>query len=166
MQYQNVIIGRYSNRVPTGDFELSKDGASATLKSLPNEAPEVSLHGGPSGFDQEEWESVPLRDADPTLFSTAERATLAGLGENTAALFKLTSKDGDQGFPGTLEVQVLFAVVEATGNTPGPDAKELALGSLAIVYRAKVIPGASGKKIVTPVNLTQVCSFHSVACHV
>lgn len=151
-----MIIGRYSNRVPTGNYDLSKDGAAAVLKSLPNEAPEVSLHGGPAGFDQAEWTPVELKNSDATLFSSAERTEIAALPEGSAALFRYTSIDGDQGFPGTLEVQVLFVVVPAVEVTHTRETTDVALGSLAIVYRAKVLPGDGGSKSITPVNITQV----------
>ncbi|KAH7097394.1 galactose mutarotase-like protein [Auriculariales sp. MPI-PUGE-AT-0066] len=159
-KYQNVVIGRYSNRLPVGEYPLDKDGATAKLKTQPNESPRVSLHGGPTGFDQPEWSLIELKDADPSLFSSAERKNLGDLPEGSAALFKYTSKDGDQGFPGTLEVQVLFVVVPAEATGPGPNAAQLALGSLAIVYRAKVLPGTNGSRSVTPVNLTQHWGFN------
>ena len=60
-------------------------------------------------------------------------------------MFRLKSPDGDQGYPGELTVEVLFALL-------GPDA-EGSLGSLLYVYRAKVDKG------LTPVNLTQVCAL-------
>ncbi|EJD49561.1 galactose mutarotase-like protein [Auricularia subglabra TFB-10046 SS5] len=155
-KYQNVIIGRYANRVPTGAHELDKDGAKATFTALPNENAQVSLHGGPSGFDAVEWASLPLADA--TLFSPAERKTLEAFPADSYALFTHTSPDGDQGFPGVLRVEVLFVLIPS-GDKPATDAKEIALGSLVILYRAKV-EGKDGAKVVTPINLTQHWGFN------
>ncbi|KZV94716.1 galactose mutarotase-like protein [Exidia glandulosa HHB12029] len=155
-KYQNVIIGRYSNRVPTGTHSLAKDGAESTFTSLANEHEKVSLHGGPSGLDTVEWESIKVADA--TLFSPKERAQLEAFPPDSAALFRYTSPDGDSGFPGVLHLEVLFALVPSS-DKPAVEAKEVALGSLVIVYRAKV-DEKEGKKVVTPVNLTQHWGFN------
>lgn len=168
MQYQNVIIGRYSNRIPTGDYNLEKDGAKSEFKSLANgervqarrsaaddalaENEKVSLHGGPAGLDIVEWETVKVADAK--LFGAKEREQLEAFPPDSVALFRYTSPDGDSGFPGVLHLEVLFALVP-TSDKVAPDTKELALGSLVIVYRAKV-DEKDGAKVVTPVNLTQV----------
>lgn len=70
-----------------------------------------------------------------------------------AVVFRLTSPNGDQGFPGTLLVEVLVGLVaqgQAASNVKG----EHNLGSILFVYRAKLLDDNT----VTPVNLTQVYS--------
>ncbi|EIM91577.1 galactose mutarotase-like protein [Stereum hirsutum FP-91666 SS1] len=55
-KYTNTIIGRYTNRVPAGPRTLTHttSGLTASIAPIPNSdaTPGVSLHGGPSGFDQ------------------------------------------------------------------------------------------------------------------
>ena len=114
----------------------------------------ASLHGGARGFD-----SLPLlllsSPSESTLFTKAELITLATQipGESSSSIWRLISEDGDQGFPGRLTVEVLVALKE--GGSRKAEGDELALGSIIIVYRAKV-EGKNGKPVVTPINLTQV----------
>ncbi len=86
--YFGVIVGRCANRIAGSRFEL--DGRVFDL--VPNEGPN-QLHGGPDGFHARVWRC----DAPQT---DAERASVA---------FHLVSEDGDQGYPGRLEVAVTVA---------------------------------------------------------
>jgi aldose 1-epimerase len=76
-------IGRYANRIARGAFAL--DGATFAL--LTNEGPNT-LHGGPDGFSKRTWDVAGRSAASVT--------------------FALSSPDGDQGFPGTLECSVRY----------------------------------------------------------
>lgn len=108
----------------------------------------MSLHGGPKGFDIAIWEHIPTKQA--TLFSSIETGALA---EGSAAIFRHVSPDGDEGYPGKLTTEVLFALV-----SPGEGAASQ-LGSVLIVYRYKV-EGKDGAAAVTPVNLTHHWGFN------
>ncbi|RAK58215.1 galactose-1-epimerase [Phenylobacterium deserti] len=77
-----AVMGRYANRIAGARFRL--DGRSYQL--IPN-AGEHNLHGGPQGWDKLLWRARPLDGA-------------AGPGLELS----LQSPDGDQGFPGTVEV--------------------------------------------------------------
>jgi aldose 1-epimerase len=83
--YLGATIGRYANRIARGRFPL--DGADVVVGTHDRGN---HLHGGPDGFDRRVWE-------------------LADHSENHARL-TLVSPDGDQGFPGTLRAEVVFAV--------------------------------------------------------
>jgi len=76
------IIGRFAGRIDRGGFTL--DGQRHDLAARPDG---VSVHGGPRGFGARMW-----------------RAEQAPCGVDLS----LTSPDGDNGFPGRLEVAARF----------------------------------------------------------
>ncbi len=79
-----AVCGRYANRLANARFDL--DGVEYHVPA--NDGPNA-LHGGPDGFDRREWE--------------AER-------ENGTLVLRLTSPDGDMGFPGELRVEVRYTL--------------------------------------------------------
>ncbi|TFK27933.1 galactose mutarotase-like protein [Coprinopsis marcescibilis] len=166
-KYTNTIVGRYANRIPVATHTLERAGITSQfeaqangmmfgqmlfhlrceLKLSPSETPRVSLHGGPVGWDAVSWTEV---KSNPSLFTEAEISQLTGLSSDSYTIFRYVSPDGDQGYPGKLVAETLIAVVK------GPE--ERSLGSVVIVYRAKLDEGE--KKVVTPVNLTQHWGFN------
>lgn len=99
------IAGRYANRIHGACFEL--DGVTHHL--VANEGPH-QLHGGPEGFDRREWEVLDTHEWD-----------------RAAVTLGLRSHDGDQGFPGTVDVQVTYALepggvlrIECEARTDAP----------------------------------------------
>lgn len=86
--YHGATIGRFANRISGGHFRL--DGRTYVLER--NEALNA-LHGGPRGFDACMWEATS---------ATARSVT-----------FRHFSPSGDQGFPGTLDVEVTYLVTDA-----------------------------------------------------
>ena len=85
--YFGALIGRYANRIAKGHFSLDGHDYSLAINNPPN-----SLHGGLKGFDKRVW------DVQPDATS----------GSSVGATLRLTSPDGDQGFPGTLKVAVTY----------------------------------------------------------
>lgn len=88
-----VTVGRYANRIAQGRFVL--DG---TAFSLPLNDKTNSLHGGKQGFDKRNWRIVTLEN-----------------GPVAKVVMALTSPDGDQGYPGKLDVRVTYAL-DAAGS--------------------------------------------------
>lgn len=155
IKYTNTIIGRYTNRLPVKEYLISPSRApeiQASFTPLPNEAPNISLHGGQVGFDEKFWEPIPIPPSagEVELFSDAELRTIESE-VAAAAMFKCISEDGEQGYPGRLRVEALIGLLQpesSRASTLG----EFNLGSILIVYRAKLLEGHK----VTPINLTQV----------
>lgn len=86
--YLGALIGRFGNRIAGGRFELN--GRTYTLAS--NESPN-HLHGGLRGFDKAIWRATPDADTD---------APSLGLSH--------LSRDGDEGYPGNLDVSVVYTI--------------------------------------------------------
>ncbi|MBS1511242.1 MAG: galactose mutarotase [Bacteroidetes bacterium] len=113
--YFGCLVGRYGNRIAKGKFTL--DGKEYTLAQNNNGQ---SLHGGLKGFDKVMWK--------------AEKQP----GDSSLKLTYL-SKDGEEGYPGNLSVQVMYTVTSDNG--------------LMIDYTATTDKA-------TPVNLTNHCYFN------
>lgn len=90
--YQGALIGRVGNRICGGRFQL--DGKEYTL--FKNDGSN-SLHGGKIGFDSRCWR-VEAHD-----------------GDEPALVLTLTSPDGDEGYPGTLNVTVIYTLTASNG---------------------------------------------------
>ncbi len=78
------IIGRYANRIAHGSFQL--DGQTY---SIPKNDGDNALHGGTRGFDKVVWSAKEVKDGVELTY---------------------VSKDGDQGFPGTLTTSVRYTL--------------------------------------------------------
>jgi len=88
--YFGAIIGRYCNRIAGGTFVLDGTRYQLPLNNNPGGKP-CSLHGGERGFDRYVWDSQPFRR-----------------GESVGLRLTMTSPDGDQGYPGNLDVVVNY----------------------------------------------------------
>ena len=83
-----AIAGRYANRIAKGQFELDGQTYHLPINNGPN-----TLHGGTKGFDKYVWKAEPKEN-----------------GDNVSLGLSMTSPDGDQGFPGTLNVTVTYTL--------------------------------------------------------
>lgn len=98
--YFGAVVGRYANRIRAGKFSL--DGTGYTL---PRNNGENSLHGGTIGFDKRLWQARPVRK-----------------GKKAGVRLSLLSADGDQGYPGALNVTVTYMFDDANRLTVTYDA--------------------------------------------
>ena len=85
--YFGAIVGRYGNRI--GDAKFALDGS--TYKLAANNG-KNHLHGGIKGFDKVVWDATTLEDSVPSL------------------TLKYLSKDGEEGYPGNLDVTVQYTL--------------------------------------------------------
>lgn len=83
--YFGAIVGRYGNRIAKGKFKL--DGKEYTLATN-NGA--NHLHGGVKGFSRVVWDAQQQNDSTLVL--------------------NYVSKDGEEGYPGNLNVKVIYSV--------------------------------------------------------
>ncbi len=82
--YFGAITGRYANRIAGGQFSL--DGLDY---QLPLNDGANSLHGGDAGFDKRVWKARDLGNAVELAY---------------------TSQDGEEGYPGNLDVMVRYSL--------------------------------------------------------
>ena len=85
--YLGTSVGRYANRIANAQFTLNDKTVVLTANQGKHQ-----LHGGVSGFDKRRW-------------------ALEKCGENFVC-FSLHSADGDQGFPGNVDVTVTYTLTE------------------------------------------------------
>ncbi|MBR4937341.1 MAG: galactose mutarotase [Kiritimatiellae bacterium] len=90
--YWGCIIGRYANRIANGKFTLGGVEYSIPTNNAPGGIP-CGLHGGTRGWDAYVWAAEPFVDGD-----------IVGV------VFKRTSPDGENGFPGTVEAKVTYTL--------------------------------------------------------
>lgn len=81
-----AVIGRCADRISSASFKI--DGVSYTLSA---NCGRHHLHGGFAGFAKKVWEALPIRES-----------------RGCGVQLSLTSPDGDEGYPGTVDVQALY----------------------------------------------------------
>lgn len=115
--YLGATVGRYANRIAKGKFTLDGKDYNLATNNGPNH-----LHGGPTGFSKCVWESKgAVEENGPTV------------------KLSLTSPDGHEGYPGTMQVGAVYCLT---------DNNELTLTMTATTDAA------------TPVNFTQHAYFN------
>ncbi len=85
--YFGALIGRNSNRIENSEFELN----GKVYKLYPNDG-RNSLHGGKVGFNAKVWDADVAEGDEPSLMLT------------------LVSPDGEEGYPGNLNIKVTYTV--------------------------------------------------------
>ncbi|KAF9514624.1 hypothetical protein BS47DRAFT_1294915 [Hydnum rufescens UP504] len=155
-RFQNTIIGRYSNRLPVGNHDIEKGGSKEVVAPIANENTNVSLHGGPVGFDQAAF--TPVDSINSSKLFTQKELTALIAHAPSATLFTHTSPAGDQGYPGELFIEVIVALSNSS-RTWDPVTRERSLGSVILLYRA-IVRSPNGTRVITPVNLTHHWGFN------
>lgn len=86
-RFLGATIGRYGNRIAKGKFHLDGKEYQLPINDTPN-----SLHGGTKGFDRVVWDVT-----QP---------------DNQTLVFGYVSPDGEQGYPGTLTVKMIYRLTD------------------------------------------------------
>ncbi len=86
--YFGATIGRFGNRIAKGKFSIDGTGYTLSVNNGAN-----TLHGGKNGFQYKVWDAKQAGD------SVLELSYL--------------SKDGEEGFPGNLQVKVTYSLTQA-----------------------------------------------------
>lgn len=81
-----ALLGRYANRIARGEFTLN-----GQLISLPRNGGPNHIHGGARGFDKRVWQAEQVEGKD-----------------FVAVKLTYISKDGEEGYPGTLQCIVRY----------------------------------------------------------
>ena len=116
--YFGCLTGRVANRVAKGKFTLNGKDYTLAVNNGPN-----SLHGGKEGFDKKVWQFL----------SEVSGPDYVGI------KLRYVSKDGEEGYPGTLDSQVTYSLT---------DANEIKIEYLATTDQP------------TPINLTNHAYFN------
>ena len=86
--YYGALIGRYGNRIARGHFSLNGKAYQLPTNNGPN-----CLHGGIKGFQDVVWDIVSS--------------------DETEVILHYLSKDGEEGFPGNLDVRMNYRLNDA-----------------------------------------------------
>ncbi|WP_319501451.1 aldose epimerase family protein [uncultured Draconibacterium sp.] len=112
--FHGALIGRVGNRIAKGKFTLNDVEYTLPINNDPNH-----LHGGPEGFHNVVWDVKAVND--------------------TSIVLSYLSKDGEMGYPGNLNVEVIYTLTSQN---------EVKIGYKATTDKS------------TPVNLTNHAFFN------
>jgi len=131
--YFGETIGRVANRIADAKINnLNGKEYQLTANNGPN-----ALHGGPKGWGKHEFEGPKPVDR----------------GGKEGVLFKYLSKDGDEGFPGTVELRLWY-----TAWTENEAGKEKAL--LEVEYEVEMVGDEVEETAVNVTNHRCVLRVH------
>ena len=99
-QFFGATVGRYANRIAGAKFDLDGKTYSLAANNGPN-----ALHGGTKGFDKVVWTIGEVKS-----------------GPVASVTLTYTSRDGEEGYPGTLKASVTYSLDEKSTLTTSYEA--------------------------------------------
>ena len=91
--FLGALIGRYGNRIARGELPIDDDVFRLATNDGPNH-----LHGGPGGFHTVPWQVSAVDD-----------------GPAPALALRHVSRDGEEGYPGRLEIEAVYTLTTERG---------------------------------------------------
>jgi aldose 1-epimerase len=91
-KFLGATVGRYANRIAKGQFSLDGKTVQLAVNNGPN-----ALHGGLDGFDRKVWEIAAIDD-----------------GAEPAVTLTYVSPDGEENYPGRLDVRLTYRLTGPT----------------------------------------------------
>lgn len=85
--YYGATIGRYGNRIAKGKFKIDGKEYQSSINNPPN-----TLHGGKNGYQSVVWDAKQI--------------------DSTTLELTYLSKDMEEGFPGNLNVKVIYSLTD------------------------------------------------------
>jgi aldose 1-epimerase len=90
--YLGCIAGRFANRIAEGKFTLDGTAYTLAINNGPNH-----LHGGLKGLDKRVWQGEAAEEHD-----------------RVGVVLRYVSPDGEEGYPGTVTIQVRYSWTDDT----------------------------------------------------
>lgn len=92
--YFGATVGRFGNRIADGKFTLDGKEYNLATNNNPGGIP-CHLHGGDKGFDKVLWKGISFEEE-----------------EGNGVKLTYVSPDGEEGYPGTLSVEVTYTLTD------------------------------------------------------
>lgn len=141
--YFGETIGRFANRIQGAAIRVPGGlNGHATYPLAANDGVNA-LHGGPNGWGKKIWDGPTLVGVNRNVPGLTPE-TLDKGGETVK--FTLVSPDGDEGYPGTVNVTVTYSV----GKQTLPENSSTEATVLIMEYEAELVDGADA----TVINMT------------
>lgn len=148
VQYNKPFFGETIGRIANRTSGAKLDSLNGKTYTLAANDRGNALHGGVKGWGKRTWNG-------PTPVRTASIPGIDNLEGGESVAFTLTSEDGDEGFPGTVEARIVYTTGVQRGAEGGKD-----VNVLGIDYEAKLVDGADE----TAINMTNHSYFNPAGC--
>lgn len=102
--YFGATVGRFANRIAGGTFQLDGETYQLAKNNDPAGIPS-SLHGGIEGFDKKHYAVQPFTD-----------------GDHSGVKLKAISRDGEEGYPGGVVINIVYRLDDENQLTWTADA--------------------------------------------